>query len=134
MILSRLTIALVALSPTFICEPGLSQTPAQDSAKEPRIQLSVAQMQTIFQSITNTQKNDPAPTGFRAAVGAILPGSITVMPAPGSVAELIPQTKARRRPGDAGRPEKQGGPECRHTATMISESRPVIRAAAFAQD
>ena len=93
MILSRLTIALVALSPTFICEPGLSQTPAQDSAKGPRIQLSVAQMQTIFQSITNTQKNDPAPTGFRAAVGATVPKSITLAPIPSSVAELIPQTK-----------------------------------------
>jgi hypothetical protein len=122
------------VSPIFIGLAGLAQTPAQDSAAGPSVRLSESQMQTIYQSITKTQKNDPAPTGFRAAVGAILPGSITVMPAPGSVAELIPQTKARRRPGDAGRPEKQGGPECRHTATMISESRPVIRAAAFAQD
>jgi hypothetical protein len=58
-----------------------------------RIQLSAAQMQTIYQSITKTHKNDPAPTGFRAAVGASVPKSITLTPMPSSVEELIPQTK-----------------------------------------
>jgi hypothetical protein len=93
MILSRLTIPFVVVSPIFIGVAGLAQTPAQDSAAGPSVRLSEAQMQTIYQSITKTQKNDPAPTGFRAAVGTIVPGSITVMPVPGSVAELIPQTK-----------------------------------------
>jgi len=92
MTLSRLMIPLIALSPIFLCAPGLAQTPAQDSAKE-RIQLSWAQMQTIYQSITKTHKNDPAPTGFRAAVGGTVPKSITLTPMPSSLAELIPQTK-----------------------------------------
>ncbi len=93
MIFSRLTIPLVVVSSILIEASSLAQTPAQDSAAGPRVRLSEAQMQTIYQSITKTQKNDPAPTGFRAAVGTIVPEPITVMPVPSSVAELIPQTK-----------------------------------------
>jgi hypothetical protein len=86
-------ILLIALSPVFVSAPGFAQTPAQDSAKESPIQLSAAQMQTIYQSITKTHKNDPAPTGFRAAVGSTVPKSVTLTPMPSSVEELIPQTK-----------------------------------------
>ena len=92
MILSRLRVPLVAAS-LMICAASLAQTPAQDSAAAPRVHLSTAQIQTIYQSITKTQKNDAAPTGFRAAVGATVPESVTLVPVPNSVAELIPQTK-----------------------------------------
>jgi hypothetical protein len=93
MILSRRMALLMAPSLILICAEGVAQTPAQDSASAPRLQLSVAQMQAIYQSITKTQKNDAAPTGFRVAVGATVPESVTLMPMPTSVAELIPQTK-----------------------------------------
>jgi hypothetical protein len=93
MILSRRMALLMAPSLILICAEGVAQTPAQDSASAPRVQLSTAQIQAIYQSITKTQKNDAAPTGFRAAVGATVPESVTLMPIPTSVAELIPQTK-----------------------------------------
>jgi hypothetical protein len=93
MILSRRMALLMAPSLILICAEGVAQTPAQDSASAPRVQLSTAQIQAIYQSITKTQKNDAAPTGFRAAVGATVPESVTLMPIPTLVAELIPQTK-----------------------------------------
>jgi hypothetical protein len=92
MIPSRRIVLLMAPSLVLIGAAGLAQTPAQDSASAPRVQLSTAQMQAIYQSITKTQKNDAAPTGFRAAVGATVPESVTLMPMPSAVAELIPQT------------------------------------------
>jgi hypothetical protein len=120
MTLSRLITAFVAVSSILIGAAGLAQTPAQDSAEEPRVRLSEAQMQTIYQSITKTQKNNPAPTGFRAAVGMIVPESITVMPVPSSVAELIPQTKGL----DAARVEGQVmivDPKSREVLSVVTQ-------------
>jgi hypothetical protein len=91
MIPSRLIIPLAALM--FTCGLGLAQDPAADSAAAPPIELSAAQKQAIYQSVTKTQKNDPQPTGFRVAVGATVPGSITLAPVPSTIAELMPQTR-----------------------------------------
>jgi hypothetical protein len=91
MIVSRPIISLAALM--YTCGVGLAQDPAADSAAAPRIELSAAQKQAIYQSITTTQKNDPEPTGFRVAVGATVPGSIALAPMPSTIAELMPQTR-----------------------------------------
>jgi hypothetical protein len=77
------------------CAAGLSlaQTPAQDTGTGPALELSAAQRDTIFQSVSKTQKNYPAPTGFRVAVGGRLPEAIALSPVPATIAELMPQTK-----------------------------------------
>lgn len=60
-----------------------AQTPAQDAAVGPRIELSTAQWQTIYQSISSTQKNHAAPTGFRVSIGGTVPPGISLAPVPG---------------------------------------------------
>lgn len=85
--------ALVALALTSLAGPALPQTPAQDTAAGPRLELSGAQRQTIYQSVSTTQKNHIAPTGFRVSVGGRLPDAVEVAPMPGTLADLMPQTK-----------------------------------------
>jgi hypothetical protein len=70
-----------------------AQTPALDSSIAPHMELTAAQKQTIYQSISKTQKNNAAPTGFRAAVGAPAPAGIVLGSVPATITELIPQTK-----------------------------------------
>ncbi|MFZ1894407.1 MAG: DUF1236 domain-containing protein [Rhodoplanes sp.] len=71
-----------------------AQTPAQDSAVGPQIELTPAQRQTIYQSISNTQKNHAAPTGFRVSIGGTVPPGIALSPMPDTLATLIPQVGA----------------------------------------
>ena len=69
-----------------------AQTPAADSGAGPALKLSTAQRQTIYQSVSATQKNNPAPTGFRAAIGAQVPDGILLQPISTTLATLIPET------------------------------------------
>ena len=92
---SRWFVPVVALS--LSCG-GAAQTPAQDAATPaqdaaPLVELSAAQKQTIYQSISRTQKNNAAPTGFNPAVGAPVPQAVTLAPVPATIADLMPQTK-----------------------------------------
>jgi hypothetical protein len=93
MVLNRRTctlwLAAALIGPT--AELG-AQTPAADSAAGPALELSAAQRQTIYQSVSATQKNNPAPPGFRAAVGAVVPNTIELKPIPATLATLIPET------------------------------------------
>src|ERR1700674_3625685 len=88
---SRLFTPVLALS--LSCGWGSAQTPALDSGAAPSLELSTAQKQTVYQSVTKSQKNNAAPTGFRAAVGALVPDSVELAPVPATIAELMPQTK-----------------------------------------
>jgi hypothetical protein len=88
---SRLFAPIVALS--LSCGAAVAQTPVQDGAAAPRIALSAAQKQTIYQSISRTQKNNAAPTGFRPAIGAAVPEAVALGPVPPTIADLMPQTK-----------------------------------------
>jgi hypothetical protein len=72
---------------------GFAQTPALDSSAGPHVDLTAAQKQTLYQSISKTQKNNAAPTGFRATVGALVPDGVGLAPVPATIAELMPQTK-----------------------------------------
>ena len=91
---SGITIRLVALilmgvilvSPSF----ALAQTEVQDAARGPPIELSPAQRQIIYQSVSRTQKNQAAPTGFRVSVGAILPVGVTSERPPDTLVTMIP--------------------------------------------
>ena len=85
--------ALVGLALMSLAGLALPQTPAQDTATGPRLELSGAQRQTIYQSVSKTQKNHIAPTGFRVSVGGRLPDAIELAPMPGTLAELMPQAK-----------------------------------------
>ena len=69
-----------------------AQTPRMDSGSGPALDLSAGQKQTIYQSVSATQKNNPAPPGFRAAVGAQVPDTIELQPIPATIAALIPET------------------------------------------
>jgi hypothetical protein len=70
-----------------------AQTPALDSATKSKVDLTVAQKQILYQSVNNIQKNNAAPTGFRATVGAEIPSGVALVPVPATIAEIIPQTK-----------------------------------------
>src|SRR5262245_4112862 len=57
-----------------------------------RLELSEAQREAIYQSVSNRQsKKDTAPIGFRAAVGARVPDAIALEMLPKAVAELVPK-------------------------------------------
>jgi hypothetical protein len=68
-----------------------AQTPALDSASR-KVDLTVAQRQILYQSISNTQKNNAAPAGFRATVGAQMPSGVALVPVPAAIADVMPQT------------------------------------------
>jgi hypothetical protein len=89
------TIRLVTLSVVFCFAAGamFAQTPALDSASGRKVDLTVAQRQILYQSISNTQKNNAAPTGFRATVGTQVPGGVALVPVPATIADIMPQTK-----------------------------------------
>jgi hypothetical protein len=70
-----------------------AQTPALDSASGRRVDLTVVQQQILYQSVSNTQKNNAAPTGFRATVGAQVPGGIVFVAVPAAINDIMPQTK-----------------------------------------
>jgi hypothetical protein len=72
---------------------AFAQTPTLDAGTAPQVELSAAQKDTIYQSISKTAKNNAAPTGFRAAVGAVLPPSIMSEPVPTTIVQLMSQTK-----------------------------------------
>ena len=70
-----------------------AQTPLLDSGAAPYVDLTAVQKQTVYQSISKTQKNNAAPTGFRATIGAAVPGGVSLAPVPATIAELMPQTR-----------------------------------------
>jgi hypothetical protein len=72
---------------------GLAQTPLLDSGAAPHVDLTAVQKQTVYQSISKTQKNNAAPTGFRATIGALVPEGVSLASVPATIAELMPQTK-----------------------------------------
>jgi hypothetical protein len=86
---------VVALAVAILIAPTMAafaQTPAADSAAGPALELSAAQKQTIYQSVSATQKNNPAPPGFRATIGALVPDAIELQPVSKTLASLIPET------------------------------------------
>jgi hypothetical protein len=87
---NRLLVSLVALSLAPVA--AAAQTPARDSGALAQVDFTTAQKQTIYQSIAKTQKNNAAPLGFRATVGAVVPNGVELTPVPTTIAEMMPQT------------------------------------------
>jgi hypothetical protein len=88
----RSFIIVLAIALWWLSGPASAQTPATDSAAGPALELSAGQKQTIYESVSTTQKNNPAPPGFRATVGAQVPSTIELQPIPATIAALIPET------------------------------------------
>jgi len=91
----RTFIIVLAIALCWLMGAATAQTPRMDSAAEPALELSAGQKQTIYESVSATQKNNPAPPGFRAAVGAQVPETIELQPIPATIAALIPETAGR---------------------------------------
>lgn len=89
---ARICMVMLAVALWSLALPASAQTPAADSGVGPALKLSTAQRQTIYQSVSATQKNNPAPTGFRAAIGAQVPDGIPLQPISTTLATLIPET------------------------------------------
>lgn len=89
----RFGVAGAVVLALFWVVPVLAQTPAVDSGSAPALELNAGQQQTIYQSISATQKNHPAPVGFRAAVGANVPDAIELQPVSDTLAGIVPAAK-----------------------------------------
>ena len=67
---------------------------AQTSDRTTRgLELNPSQRETIYQSISKTQKNNAAPIGFRPAVGSVVPKGIDLAPLPDTLGEMIPEAR-----------------------------------------
>jgi Protein of unknown function (DUF1236) len=69
---------------------GAAQTSDQNTRG---LELSPAQRETIYQSVSKTQKNNAAPIGFRPAVGSVVPKGIELAPLPDTLGEMIPELR-----------------------------------------
>ena len=85
-------IGIIQVSPSL----ALAQTEAQDAARGPPIELSPAQRQIIYLSVSRTRENQAAPTGFRVSVGAILPVGVVSERLPGALVTMIPGVRVVR--------------------------------------
>ncbi len=88
-----LSAAAGAQAPPHGAEVG---PPPESIADVRALELTPAQRLAIYQSITKTEKNSAAPIGFRAAVGARVPGTVELKPLSQTLAKLVPQAKDLR--------------------------------------
>jgi hypothetical protein len=57
------------------------------------LELTPAQRLAMYQSITQTGKNNAAPIGFHPTVGAHVPDSVELKPLSATLANLVPQAR-----------------------------------------
>src|SRR5258708_39251004 len=93
---NRFFASLFALS--FASVTATAQTPAPNGGALPHGDFTTAQKQTVYPSIAKTQKNNAAPAGFRAGVGALVPGGVELAPVPAAIAGPMSQTKGPQAP------------------------------------
>lgn len=84
-------LAMVAGSIAIAAAQG---QPLAPEAGAPSLRLTPAQKVTIYLSVvTPDQRNNPAPPGFRAAVGMHVPDTIRLEPVSNTLATVIPEVK-----------------------------------------
>jgi hypothetical protein len=89
--MTRAKVGLIALALVCWSFPATAQSaPTENGLAE----LSSEQKQLIYQSVDAMHKNNAAPPGFRAAVGATVPTGIELQPVPSAVADVVPEVKA----------------------------------------
>jgi hypothetical protein len=72
---------------------GTGPTPSDRSTAARALELTPAERLAIYQSVTQTKKNNAAPVGFRATVGAHVPDSVQLEPLSETLAKLIPRAR-----------------------------------------
>jgi Protein of unknown function (DUF1236) len=72
--------------------PAMGGAQTSDQTKR-GLELSHAQREAIYQSVSKTQKNNAAPIGFRPAVGSVVPKGIDLAPLPDTLGEMIPEAR-----------------------------------------
>lgn len=87
-----LAAGLALATPTIVTAQTTPQD-TQDPGAAPRVRFTDAQRHTIYQSVSRTQKNHAAPTGFRVSVGATLPAGVDLAPMPDTLVTLMPEAK-----------------------------------------
>ncbi len=91
-------ILLVALAATAGAQAppkdaGTGPAPVDNPGTTRALELTPAQRLAIYQSVTSTHKNNAAPIGFRATVGAHVPESVELKPLSDTLAKLAPQAR-----------------------------------------
>ena len=74
-------------------DAGTGVAPADSATAARALELTPAQRLAVYQSITQTHKNNAAPIGFRATVGAHVPDSVELKPLSDTLAKLVPQAR-----------------------------------------
>jgi glucose/arabinose dehydrogenase len=88
-----LTLAAAGALSAAAQQPNSPKEQDQILRSSPDLQLTPAQKQTIYTSISSKPAKETAPPTFRVAVGETVPVSIELQPLPGTIVDLMPQTK-----------------------------------------
>ena len=72
-------------------DAGTGATPSDSATTARAIELAPAERLAIYQSVTQMHKNNAAPIGFRATVGARVPDAVELKPLSDTLAKLVPQ-------------------------------------------
>jgi len=72
---------------------GTVSAPSDSATRARALELTPAERLAIYQSVTQTKKNNAAPIGFRATVGAHVPDSVELAPLSETLAKLIPRAR-----------------------------------------
>jgi Protein of unknown function (DUF1236) len=75
-------------------DAGTGPAPSDTATTTRALELTPAERLAIYQSITQTHKNNAAPIGFRATVGAHVPDSVELVPLSDTLAKLAPRARA----------------------------------------
>ena len=69
-------------------------SPPATETEKPALELSVAQQQLIFTSISSkTHKSTAAPPNFLPTVGVVVPAGVELLPIPDAVLEVVPKLR-----------------------------------------
>jgi hypothetical protein len=74
-------------------DAGTGAAPADNATAARTLELTPAERLAIYQSVTQTGKNNAAPIGFRATVGAHVPDTVELKPLSDTLAKLIPRAR-----------------------------------------
>ena len=94
--LCQATIALLLLGgagPAVAQDPPAHPGAEANPAGVPNLNLTAAQKQTIYSSISSQKQKETAPPSFHVAVGAVVPGSVELQALPKTIVDLIPDLK-----------------------------------------
>ena len=95
-LLSAVVLVVLAATASAQAPPkdaGTGLAPSDRATSARALELTPAQRIAIYQSVTQTQKNNAAPVGFRATLGAHVPDMVELKPLSDTLAKLIPEAR-----------------------------------------